>query len=527
MSTRWETLVGDTSRFAIKMGFIEDDSNVAMEPEMAASWGSLELWVEGKNLCAHVEEGETLDAVHWYLLPLLEWLAANWNALLHEERLPIRNAGEDAVDGLYRTRFAPDRGQRATALDLAEHWYAWRQRHGFHTAREGGLFPEFYIRRWEDELEISWSNQAPAGAPEAFSFLVPYGRARLATDDVAQPLHAVAQAAIEQLVAWEPESPRLASLKAQMRDLKKPRKQRDERLDWLFDLQIEGTNGDRPWTTVRDLFSRTTGKIRRAVFEPEGSGLVLRGSSHAVLLFGSVSPTISASDARSLAELLIKLFDDGGDPPQLASLVDDAGSDPLEGLPWEQGYDLADRVHQVLGLAGDGAIDIDATLGGLGIHLGTVTLTDPRIRGISIAGPQHRPSVFVNEEHPRNKSEEGRRFTLAHEFCHLIVDRRIGKKLAVASGHWAPLEIEKRANAFAAYFLMPPDRVQAAVAALPVQVESSAGVRGVAEALRTSHRATLEHLHNLGWLDEFQRDMLRGTGLDDETFDRESVGFGG
>src|SRR4051794_16515230 len=89
LSTNWETLFGDTSRFAVRLGFEADSSEVEVEPEVAASWGSLELWVNGANLCTHLEQGETLEAVHWYLLPFLEWIVEQWNPLFHEERLPV------------------------------------------------------------------------------------------------------------------------------------------------------------------------------------------------------------------------------------------------------------------------------------------------------------------------------------------------------------------------------------------------------------------------------------------------------
>ena len=46
-----------------------------------------------------------------------------------------------------------------------------------------------------------------------------------------------------------------------------------------------------------------------------------------------------------------------------------------------------------------------------------------------------------------------RRFTLAHELCHLIHDRGYGARLAIASGPWAPADVEQRANAFAAMLL--------------------------------------------------------------------------
>lgn len=528
MSTRWETLAGDTGRFAVKMSFIADTSEISVAAEMAASWGSFEVWVNGANLCAHVEEGETVEAVHWYLLPLLEWLASNWNPMLHEERPPVRNAGEDAVASLYRTRFAAAGLSQERALERDNDWYSWRQRHGLHAAREGGLFPELFLRRWGDKVEVSWSNQPPPGSPAGLSFLVPHGRALLSPEDVAGALYAVMRRAVEQLKEWEPESERLASLLAIVKELKQPSKQRAARLNWLFSLTMDGGDHARSWEAIRRLFHSTSGKVRRAVLEPSGTGLVLRGSSHAVLLFGSVSPTIDRSDAVMLANLLVELFDERGDSAALAEVAEDVGLGPVEGTPWEQGYEFAERAHEALALDGDGSIDIETLLvDRLGVLIDASTLSDPRLRGIAIAGPQHHPAVIPNDTHPRNLSYEGRRFTLAHELCHLLVDRRAGRRLAIASGPWAPIEIEQRANAFAAYFLMPPERVQRVVADLTEPLASPAGVRNVAETFGTSPRATLEHLYNLGFLDEFDRELLRGTGLSDETFGRPTMEIGG
>lgn len=514
MSTRWETLAGDTGRFAIKMGFLEDTTSVDCQADLSASWGTLELWLNGANVCAHVEDGETVQAVHWYLLPLLEWLTTNWDPLLHEERLPIRNAGEDAVDSLYRTRFPDRRLSGADALTHDERWFSWRQRHALHAARDGGLFPEIFVRRWTDSIEVSWSNQAPVGAPSDFAFLVPHGRAVLQPGEIAEPLFEVIRAAVEQLCRWVPDSQRLDDLRSCVATLNKPRLHRAQRLDWLFDLDLNGTAATQPWDAARQLFARTSAKVRRAVLEPVGSGLVLQGSSHAVLLFGSVDPVIDIADARKLAALLIDQFDEAGDPVGLRDLLGSLSAAEPDGLPWEQGYDVAEQVHAVFEMGAGGSVDIQGVLTKIGVHLGSIELSDPRIRGVAVAGPQHRPAVFINESHPRNARAEGRRFTLAHEFCHLVIDRKVGQKLAVASGPWAPVEVEQRANAFAAYFLMPPDRVQEAIAALAVPLASAEGIVAIADAFATSQSATLEHLHNLGWLDEFERDMLRGTGLD-------------
>src|SRR5690348_14450469 len=57
----WAYLAGDTSRFAISLGLQANphDPDVASR-EMAASWGTFQIWVGGVNLCAHREEGETI-----------------------------------------------------------------------------------------------------------------------------------------------------------------------------------------------------------------------------------------------------------------------------------------------------------------------------------------------------------------------------------------------------------------------------------------------------------------------------------
>src|SRR5439155_10894386 len=115
-----------------------------------------------------------------------------------------------------------------------------------------------------------------------------------------------------------------------------------------------------------------------------------------------------------------------------------------------------------------------------------VPLRDRGIRAVSVAGPQHRPSVLLNPGHATYASGAGRRFTLAHELCHLLFDRGYGARLAIASGPWAPRDIEQRANAFAAMLLMPPELIGRLARQLNAALASVEGVRAVATALRTS-----------------------------------------
>ncbi len=130
------------------------------------------------------------------------------------------------------------------------------------------------------------------------------------------------------------------------------------------------------------------------------------------------------------------------------------------------------------------------------------------MRAVALAGPKHKPAVLVNANFAY-RSTQPRRFTLAHELCHILHDRNYGATLALASGPWAPVEVEQRANAFAAMLLMPAGLVRSVVRGLTAPLESPDGIWEVANAFHMSFTATVEHLCNLGHIDEVTRDALR------------------
>ena len=224
MTTQWEKLAGDTGVFALKLAFASDpDEGRGIDPETGASWGSFQVWAEGWNLCAHREEGERIDSVHWYLLPLLEWFARNWDPLLHEERLPAKNADDTAWESLHATGFPPlaieDDARKASAWEGA--WGAWRSRHALLTAREGGLFPDIVFRRLRDRVEMSWGPAEVAGMPAHYRFTESErGAALLPPQSVVEPLHDVLSQAGEYLSSLMPESKRFAALNRKFRSLK-------------------------------------------------------------------------------------------------------------------------------------------------------------------------------------------------------------------------------------------------------------------------------------------------------------------
>jgi Zn-dependent peptidase ImmA (M78 family) len=502
--------VSQDAAFAVKISFeTNPHENDPVDPDIGLSWGSFQIWVDGKNLCAHSEEGEVVDGVHWYMLPLIEWIVENWDALLHEERLPNRNAESVAWSSLRATRFPPfavEQDEEQSSI-WEEAWAKWRSRHCLRACREGGIYPDVVIRRWRDAIEVSWGTAPLSGMPEHYRFLSWTGVSRVAPEAVAETLFQVVHGAVSYLRSLSPGSQRLAELERKVNLLSS--RKRDERLMWLAGIGIDQDSMAAGWRRIKDHFAGMEENTCGALFEPEQNELVVTGSCHGALMFGSVSPQITDSDVMALARKLIDLTSAHGDPEQLRSFTRPKPVDPMENA-WEQGYRLAEGFLGQLGLpvAGDFFIDVKSIINKLGIECDQIHLTDMSIRGVSIAGARHRASILINSGHDANQFPSGRRFTLAHELCHILCDREFGRPLALASGPWAPRDIERRANAFAAMLLMPTMLVETAVRQLDAPLESIEVVSKLAKRFKTGVDATLQHLFNLGYLDESVKERI-------------------
>ena len=511
MSVQREFLSGDTDRFAFKIAFQRDPHDAeGATPEHALSWGSFQLWVDGQNLCAHIEEGETLASVHWYMLPLLEWLVTNWDSLLHEERLPVQNAGADAWSSLRVTAFPPPGVAEHRAEQRAIAWHTWWARHCLLACREGGLYPDVCIRRWQELIEVSWGQSRIAGKPDHYRFLAGRGYIRCDPREVAQALYDVIRQATDYLLSQMPASARLQALHRAVQSLQTSRT--EVRLAILAGLSADPMQAQQRWRQVRSHFpTGTSAEIVEAIFGINETELVVAESCQAALMFGSVAPTIDADDASVLLKKLVALYSRKDDALALRGLVHEEPLESSEEHAWEQGYKLAEELLDALALPDQQSdwIDIDRLYQELEIRVEDIALHDTDIRAVAIAGLHHLPATLINVKHATTQWSSGRRFTLAHELCHILFDRGYGAKLALASGPWAPRDIERRANAFAAMLLMPPQLVSRAVQALAIPLESPEGNTAIARRLRTSFTATLGHLYNLGFIDETVRERIR------------------
>jgi len=506
MSVRWERFAGDTSQFALKLSLHDDPHPLAgADADTSSSWGSLQIWVAGVNICAHTDQGELLTAAHWYLLPLLEWIAESWDPLLHEERLPV--LGKETASSL-----SSDHG--FVAANDAEYWeiqerlYEWERRHSLRAAAEGGLFPDLRIRRFRDQVELSWSRTPLAGAAD-IEWQAPVGVSYIAPDTVAKVMFDVVLPASMELAARRPSSERIATLVTVVEALAAEARS-EVRTAWLAGLGSSAESMLLRWKSLikRVSPSGSLAAIRSSFQNHAENALVVQGSCQAALLFGSASPSINDADALTLATELVGAYSSEAEQHPRFTEMDES---PLESaVPWVQGYELADDLLEDTFFDEiETYTDVEAFIKHLGVEVRLIGLSDNQVRAVSFAGSSHRPTMLLNTAWAGNRTVGGKRFTMAHELCHLLYDQSYGAQLAVASGPWAPLALEKRANAFAAMLLMPPRILRKIDSVQPFSSSTRTQLADVAKVLRVPLSSLTEHLYNLNFINESERDALR------------------
>ncbi|MCP3736498.1 ImmA/IrrE family metallo-endopeptidase [Sphingomonas sp. RP10(2022)] len=462
--------------------------------------GDLKLTVGGRILTQHQRDGQPRrDHVTWYLLPLFEWLAEHWVDLLHEEEFGWREGSTLAAAAIVPRVLAESIGKDdADAMARYDAAQAWRGRHGLRAAAEGGIFPDLYIRRFLDTIELSWSDVPALFAPDDMRFVSRPGYAGCAVGDVATPLWDALTYVVDGglgLPDTEAERQRFAALQARLAEIRALTVVDFARARVAAPV-LAAAIGELGAAVAADLFQseRVADDVPAvAAFAP------------AIAMYGGLSPTLGGADVGILSRLVLDA-QQRGELPALAALVEDKGGVPRRS-PALEGYTLAEDLLEEWDIErGTGAIDIRALVARLDIAVHEHALETDSIRGVSLAGQGMAPTILVNTTSIFNRTDEGRRFTLAHELCHILYDRGRAKRLGLTSGPWVPAAVERRANAFAAMLLMPRSRV---IEAFGAAYDDAVELRRVAGVLQVTPRALVEHLHNIHLIDEVARERLR------------------
>ena len=135
-----------------------------------------------------------------------------------------------------------------------------------------------------------------------------------------------------------------------------------------------------------------------------------------------------------------------------------------------QGERIADQERSRLGIGMAPIADISDLINEQGIWASGANFPDS-MSGLFLCHPSIGLAIFVNASHIRAR----KRFSYAHEYAHSLLDRQL--KITVSSYSNASELLEKRANAFAAAFLMPESGIESLLDSLdkgkPSRVEKT------------------------------------------------------
>lgn len=136
---------------------------------------------------------------------------------------------------------------------------------------------------------------------------------------------------------------------------------------------------------------------------------------------------------------------------------------PLRAKPFQQGEEIARHVRIRKSISQSEKIDVLSLVKRLGIEVRVNGRAPENLEGLAIAGANYGPGAYVNSKANRPKHYPGTvhsinpaiRLTLAHELCHLLLDRgHAMSAVDVLQNRMSP-HLEARAKAFAAELLLP------------------------------------------------------------------------
>lgn len=126
---------------------------------------------------------------------------------------------------------------------------------------------------------------------------------------------------------------------------------------------------------------------------------------------------------------------------------------------FESGYAVADFLKSAIPEAGRKFVDVEALLRGLGVEVVELNFRTDRIDAVAVWGARG-PAIALNFSRAYSTDTKRTRITLAHELCHMLVDRNGGLPFCDVLGGKVDDYVERRAKAFAAELLLPRQSVE-------------------------------------------------------------------
>lgn len=385
------------------------------------AWGNLTVSLNGRKVWFQQDfSADDPAPVHWTWSDLLAYMGKNWPALMYEETYPLNLNPLNPLE-LRRLAAASWEGMDDAQVDNEdEEIYNFERRHDLASDLNGVYLPSLFIMR---EGNLAWVCSEGECLRVEFSKVIQ--TLVILGDEIAEKLQGSTNPrAILALSQWRGKD----------------------------NYSIENVIEFRSGMTIEDAKSLANGEAANDYWELTDD---FRDSE--ILAAARYSSGVLDLDEQKSVLDTIKTFDYVY-TPELDKLSLEC-VDLIEGLKHEQafaqGYAAAGWLREKLAITS--VFNPELTLEAWGIKTGEIKVTNT-LEALAFWGRSHGPAILINTaENALCTKLQSLRTTLAHEICHLLMDRSGSLPFAEAVGGKTPVWVEKRARAFAAELLLPRD----------------------------------------------------------------------
>lgn len=479
-------LIGNKAGFAFEIHPVEPSWELRYEPE-ATAWAALTVWAEGRNLCAHVREGEEnlRSAFFVPLGPLADWIVRSYPGIALEERAPWVPTASRRLHQTVREwgdRRPPSGVTEDTWLDERDAFWA---RHFLTSGAEGAWVPNLAFMREDDDVVLTWAPPRFASAP-VVTMLNPSGVAVVPWADVAGVMKRFVDEVASAFRAknchpfvWIDQEPRLTSSGSDFEALRLFCSRPLQEIASLFGVTVENLASVLPESTRVDPAASPICQVLRDLPPMPSPGVGQQARSTVDASANSRDPIVRGAwiRARSIA---LDAARSGGPPEECGQLA-------------------ARRLREHLHLNGAPIASTADLLPTLGVTLRSDPAPAMHERMLVASATGGTPVATVLRT-PRTETPWGQRFEEARALGHALLDPLRGDAFGAASTQWAQETRRRRSGAFAAELLLPASSLDGASSGHLDGVCAANAFVELLERYNVGAQTAAHQLYNNGWL---------------------------
>lgn len=423
------------------------------------------LWAKGKLVIANTTAigDKNQNAIDWTWIDLLEFLAKNWHYLLLEQSFPfnIKTSGLHTLmrDLERRWENIPEdqvEDEEETALRFIA-------KHDLANAFKGIYFPSVYVLRLGKTFQINLL-------------------------DSKQTLELPFKESLESLT----------EIANKLVELAAPHCKESSRANTAINLWET-----RQTRIKNNLLNLTTGLAESSLHIIAGDNQDFWGIDNKDFLADTelmaaarmTNGHLNLEQQKEVLNLIRNL--PYNSTPELDQLTNKFNLAEVEKYaPYDQGYLAAQWLRQHLSIDNDDPIQPKTLLESWGVTIKSFKLENSNLDALACWGPNHGPAILLNQVEKSTAAHEfGENSTLAHEICHLLLDRNTTLPVVEVLNGNSPERLEQRARAFAAELLLPRET---AIQAVKQSESIEQSMQQLSDKYKVSERLVALQIKNSG-----------------------------